>query len=114
MRTGKLGRTSSHRKALFRSLASAVILHKKVETTHTKAKAVQPFLEEMITLGKRGDLSARRQAASFLQNPKAVGILFDEIAAKYADRQGGYTRIVRTGIRRGDAAELAIIELVDA
>ncbi|MCK9221803.1 MAG: 50S ribosomal protein L17 [Limnochordia bacterium] len=114
MRTGKLGRTSSHRKALFRSLAVAVILHERVETTHTKAKAVQPFIEEMITLGKRGDLSARRQAASFLQNPKAVGLLFDEIAPRFADRQGGYTRIVKTSRRRGDAAELAIIEFVEA
>jgi large subunit ribosomal protein L17 len=114
VRTGKLGRTSSHRKALFRSLAVAVILHERVETTHTKAKAVQPFIEEMITLGKRGDLSARRQAASFLQNPKAVGLLFDEIAPRFADRQGGYTRIVKTSRRRGDAAELAIIEFVEA
>lgn len=112
MGQAKLGRTSSHRRALLRQLATEVIDHGQVTTTETKAKAVQPVIDKMISLGKRGDLHARRQAASYLTDKAAVAKLFDEIAPNYAERNGGYTRIVKIGPRRGDAAPMAIIELV--
>ncbi|HHX01072.1 MAG TPA: 50S ribosomal protein L17 [Firmicutes bacterium] len=112
MRLRKLGRTSSHRRALLRSLVTSLVLHGRIETTETKAKAVKPLADKMITLGKRGDLHARRQAAAFLMQPEAVKKLFDDIAPKYAERNGGYTRILKTGPRRGDAAPMAIIEWV--
>jgi large subunit ribosomal protein L17 len=110
----KLGRNTSHRRALLRNLVTSVIQEDRVETTVAKAKAVRPHIEKMITLGKRGDLHARRQALSFLQTDKAVSRLFDEVAKRYSDRQGGYLRIVRTGFQQGDGADKAFIELLGA
>jgi large subunit ribosomal protein L17 len=110
----KLGRNTSHRRALLRNLATSVIIEDRVETTVAKAKAVRPHVEKMITLGKRGDLHARRQALSFLQTDDAVTRLFDTVAPRYGDRQGGYLRIVRTGFQKGDGAEKAFIELLGA
>ena len=109
----KLGRDSAHRKALYANLAGALIQHGRIETTVTKAKAVKPFAEQMITLGKRGDLHARRQALAELRNRDVVSILFDDVAPRFAERPGGYSRIVRIGPRLGDAAEMAYLELVD-
>ena len=108
----KLGRTSSARRAMFRSIVTSFFEHEKIETTIIKAKEVSKLSAKMITLAKRGDLHARRQALAFLMSEDVVKKLFDEIAPKYKDRQGGYTRIYRLGPRRGDAAEMAIIELV--
>ena len=108
----KLGRNTSHRRALLRNLTTSVIVEDRVQTTLTKAKAVRPHVEKMITLGKKGDLHSRRQALSFLQTDKAVTRLFDEVAKRYSDRQGGYLRIVRTGFQKGDGAEKAFIELL--
>ncbi|HLS65827.1 MAG TPA: 50S ribosomal protein L17 [Pseudogracilibacillus sp.] len=114
----KLGRTTDARLALLRNLAADVILHERVETTEAKAKEVRSAVEKMITLGKKGDLNARRQAASFLYNKKSeedeqvLQKLFGEIAERYEDRQGGYTRIIKVGPRRGDGANIAVIELV--
>lgn len=112
MKRNKLGRTSSHRRALFRSLVTALILNGRIRTTDAKAKAIRPFADKMITLGKRGDLHARRQAAAFLREPAAVQKLFNEIAPRYAERNGGYTRVLKVDNRRGDAAPESIIELV--
>lgn len=112
MRFRKLSRTSSHRRALLRNQVTALVLHGQVKTTVPKAKSIKPLADKMITLGKRGDLAARRRAAAFLVDPAAVQKLFDEVAPKYAERNGGYTRIIKTGVRRGDAAPLAIIEWV--
>ncbi len=112
MKQNKLGRSSAQRRALFRSLVTSLILSGRIETTEAKAKAIRPFIDKMITLGKRGDLHARRQAAAFLLQPKAVQKLFDEVAPRYQERNGGYTRILKVGPRRGDAAEVSIIELV--
>lgn len=112
MKQAKLGRTSSHRRALLRHLATQIIDHGQVITTEAKAKAVRPVVEKMITLGKRGDLHARRQAAAYLTDKKIVTKLFDEVAPNYAERNGGYTRIVKIGPRRGDAAPMAVIALV--
>jgi large subunit ribosomal protein L17 len=109
----KLGRDSAHRKALYANLACALVEHGRIRTTVTKAKAVKPFAEQMITLGKRGDLSARRQAISELRSQDAVHKLFAEVAPRFAERPGGYTRIVKIGPRQGDAAEMAYLELVD-
>jgi len=108
----KLGRTSSHRKAMFRNMVTSLFEHERIVTTEQKAKELKPIAEKMITLAKRGDLHARRQALSYMQSKDVVGKLFDEIQNQFADRQGGYTRIVKTGIRQGDAAPMAIIELV--
>ncbi|MBQ1319119.1 MAG: 50S ribosomal protein L17 [Solobacterium sp.] len=116
----KFGRTADHRKAMLRNMATSVILYGKVETTEAKAKDMRTVVDELITLGKKGDLAARRQAAAFIRDGVAdektqqtvLQKLFDEIAPKYADRNGGYTRVVKTGIRRGDAAPMAYIELV--
>ena len=110
----KLGRNTSHRRALLRNLATSVILEDRIETTVAKAKAVRPHVEKMITLGKKGDLHARRQALSFLQTDGAVKRLFDTVAPRYGDRNGGYLRIVRTGFQRGDGAETAFVELLGA
>ncbi|NLM42229.1 MAG: 50S ribosomal protein L17 [Firmicutes bacterium] len=112
MRLRKLGRTSGHRKALLRNQVTSLVLHGRIETTEAKAKSIKPLADKMVTLGKRGDLAARRQAAAFLLDPAAVKKLFDEVAPRYADRNGGYTRIIKTGVRRGDAAPMAIIEWV--
>jgi large subunit ribosomal protein L17 len=109
----KLSRNSSHRKALMRNLVTELLRHGRIKTTLAKAKAMRSPAEKMITLGKRGDLHARRQALSFIQSKDVVHELFDTIAAKYAERQGGYTRILRLGQRKGDAAPIAIIELVE-
>ncbi|MDR2006079.1 MAG: 50S ribosomal protein L17 [Acidaminococcales bacterium] len=108
----KLGRNSSARRALFRGIVTSLFQHDKIETTVAKAKEISKMSAKMITLAKRGDLHARRQALAFLTSVKVVKKLFEEIAPKYKDRQGGYTRIYRLGPRRGDAAEMAIIELV--
>lgn len=116
----KLGRKADHRKALLRNMATEVIMRGKIETTEKKAMELRSVVDEMITLGKRGDLHARRQAASYLRevvvDPKTgknpVQILFDEVAPRYADRKGGYTRVTKTGYRRGDNAPMATIELV--
>ena len=109
----KLGRDSAHRKALYSNLAGALIEHGRIETTAAKAKAVKPFAEKMITLGRRGDLHARRQALSALRSNDIVHYLFAEVAPRFAERPGGYTRIVRLGPRQGDAAEMVYLELVD-
>ena len=109
----KLGRRYSHRRALFRNLVTELLRYGRITTTLPKAKAMQGFAEKMITLGKRGDLHARRQALAFVQSKDVVHKLFDTIAAQTADRNGGYTRIVKIGQRQGDGAPMAIIELVD-
>ena len=109
----KLGRDSAHRKALYANLVGSLIQHGRIRTTVTKAKAVKPFAEQMISLGKRGDLHARRQALSELRRPDVVEILFDDVAPRFAERPGGYSRIVKIGPRLGDAAEMAYLELVD-
>ncbi len=109
----KLGRDSAHRKALYANLTGALIEHGRIKTTVTKAKAVKPIAERMITLGRRGDLHARRQATSFLRSRDVVHKLFAEVAPKFADRPGGYARIVKLGPRAGDAAEMVYLELVN-
>jgi large subunit ribosomal protein L17 len=109
----KLGRNTSHRRALLRNLVTSLILEERIETTVTKAKAMRPHVEKMITLGKRGDLPARRLATSYLMTNEAVRKLW-ELAPRFGDREGGYTRIVRAGIQRGDGAEKAYIELLGA
>lgn len=117
----KLGRTSSQRKAMLRDLTTALIISERIETTETRAKELRSVVEKMITLGKRGDLHARRQAAAFIRNEvvanaetnqDALQKLFVDIAPRYAERQGGYTRIMKLGPRRGDGAPMVIIELV--
>ncbi|MGD0801603.1 MAG: 50S ribosomal protein L17 [Terracidiphilus sp.] len=110
----KLGRNTSHRRALLRNLTTSVLMEDRVETTVTKAKAVRPLVEKMITLGKKGDLASRRQALSFLMTDKAVVRLFETVAPRYDDRQGGYLRIIHTGFRKGDGGEKAFIELLGA
>jgi large subunit ribosomal protein L17 len=109
----KLGRDSAHRKALYSNLAGALIEHGRIRTTEAKAKAVKPIAEQMITLGRRGDVHARRQAISYLRSKDVVHKLFDEVAPRFADRPGGYSRIVKLGPRQGDAAEMVYLELVD-
>src|SRR5262245_30197988 len=110
----KLGRDSAHRKALYANLTGALIEHGRIKTTVTKAKAVRPIAEQMITLGRRGDLHARRQATAFLRSKDVVHKLFAEIGPQFAERPGGYTRIVRIGPRFGDAADMVYLELVDS
>jgi len=109
----KLGRDSAHRKALYSNLAGALIEHGRIKTTVTKAKAVKPIAEQMITLGRRGDLHARRQATAFLRSRDVVHKLFAEVAPRFKDRPGGYARIIKIGPRAGDAAEMAYLELVE-
>ncbi len=109
----KLGRDSAHRKALYSNLTGALIEHGRIETTEAKAKAVKPFAEKMITLGKRGDLHARRQALAALHSNDVVHHLFAEVAPRFTERPGGYTRIVKLGQRLGDAADMVYLELVD-
>ncbi|WP_062050753.1 50S ribosomal protein L17 [Bacillus sp. JCM 19034] len=121
MAYAKLGRDSAGRKALFRDLATDLIINERIETTEAKAKELRSIVEKMITLGKRGDLHARRQAAAFIRKEvaneesgqDAVQKLFSDIAPRFEDRQGGYTRILKVGPRRGDGAPMAIIELVE-
>ena len=110
--TRKLGKTTAQRKAMLRQLVTDLLENGKIETTFYRAKEVQPVVEKMITLGKKGNLAAYRRALSFITKEDVANKLFKEIAPKYADRNGGYTRVTRTGARRGDAAEVAIIELV--
>ena len=110
--TRKLGKTSEQRKALLRQQVTDLLANGKIETTFYRAKEVQPMVEKMITLGKKGNLAAYRRAMAYVTKEEVVAKLFKEIAPKYADRNGGYTRVTRTGARRGDAAEMAIIELV--
>ena len=110
--TRKLGKTSAQRKAMLRQLVTDLLENGKIETTFYRAKEVQPVVEKMITLGKKGNLAAYRKALSFITDETVANKLFKEIAPKYADRNGGYTRVTRTGARRGDAAEMAVIELV--
>ena len=109
----KLSRNASHRKALMRNLVTELLRHGRIKTTLAKAKALRSPTEKMITLGKRGDLHARRQALSYIQSKDVVHELFDTIAARYAEREGGYTRILKLGQRKGDAAPIAFIELVE-
>ena len=109
----KLQRTSSHRQAMFRNMAAALIKHEQITTTLAKAKELRPYVEKLVTLAKRGGLSNRRLAQSRLLDEAQLAKLFDVLAARYADRNGGYTRIIKAGIRASDAAPIAIIELVD-
>jgi len=109
----KLKRTHSHRKATLSALATALFLHKRIITTVAKAKEARRFAEKLITKAKRGDIHARRLVARFIKNREALKELFNEIAPRVMDRPGGYTRVVRLGYRRGDSAELAVLELVD-
>jgi large subunit ribosomal protein L17 len=109
----KLGRDASHRKALYANLAGALIEHGRIKTTAAKAKEVKPVAEQMITLGKRGGVHARRQALAFLRSQDVVHKLFSDVGPRFADRPGGYTRIIRIGPRPGDAAEMVYLELVD-
>ncbi|EAS51065.1 MAG: 50S ribosomal protein L17 [Aurantimonas coralicida] len=109
----KLNRTASHRKAMFANMVASLILHEQIVTTLPKAKELRPIVEKMITLGKRGDLHARRQAISQVRDPSVIGKLFDTLAPRYAERNGGYTRVLKAGFRRGDNAPLAVIEFVD-
>jgi large subunit ribosomal protein L17 len=110
----KLGRNTSHRRAMLRNLVTSIILLDRVETTITKCKASRPIVEKMITLGKKGTVHTRRQAAAYLMTPEAVDRLFNTVAPRYATRPGGYLRITRIGARQGDAAEMAVLELLGA
>ena len=109
----KLNRTSSHRKALFKNMAQAIIKHEQIITTLPKAKTMKPIVDKLITLAKKGSLHAKRQAYSKLRDDKMVTKLFGTLATRYADRAGGYTRVLKAGYRYGDAAAMAVIELVD-
>lgn len=109
----KLNRTSSHRKAMFANMAASLIEHEQIVTTLPKAKELRPIAEKLVTLGKRGGLHARRQAASQIQDEVQTRKLFETLAPRYADRQGGYTRIMKAGFRFGDSAPMAVIEFVD-
>ena len=109
----KLGRDSAHRKALYANLTGALIEHGRIRTTEAKAKAVKPIAEQLITLGRRGDLAARRQAIAYLRSKDVVHTLFADVAPRFADRPGGYSRIVKLGPRAGDAADMVYLELVD-
>jgi large subunit ribosomal protein L17 len=109
----KLGRVSSHRRAMLRNMATSLVLHERIETTVPKAKELRGLVDKMITLGKRGDLHARRQAASYLFDDEAVKKVFADLAGRFKERNGGYTRILKKGPRFGDGAEMAFLELVD-
>ena len=109
----QFGRNPGHRKALFRSLVTSFFEHERIETTEAKAKEMRPFTEQMISLGKKGDLHARRQALSFIRDKDVVSRLFKDIAPRFSTRNGGYTRLVKTRRRLGDGAEMAILELID-
>ncbi|MFD1326507.1 50S ribosomal protein L17 [Mycoplana ramosa] len=109
----KLNRTASHRKAMFANMAASLITHEQIVTTLPKAKEIRPIVEKLVTLGKRGDLHARRQAISQIRDVAVVSKLFDAIASRYANRNGGYLRIMKAGFRQGDNAPLAVIEFVD-
>jgi large subunit ribosomal protein L17 len=109
----KLGRTSSHRKAMLRNMVTSFLKYEKVKTTDVKAKELKKVAEKMITLGKRGDLHARRQALAFVRDPEVVGKLFSELSERYRQRTGGYTRIIKMGYRTGDNAPLSSVEFID-
>ena len=109
----KLGRDSAHRRALYSNLAGALIEHGRIRTTQAKAKAVRPIAERMITLGRRGDLHARRQAMAYLRSQEVVHKLFADVGPRFAERPGGYSRIVKIGPRQGDSADMVYLELVD-
>jgi large subunit ribosomal protein L17 len=109
----KLGRDSAHRRALYSNLAASLIEHGRIKTTEAKAKAVRPIAEQMITLGRRGDIHARRQALAYLRSQEIVHELFSEVGPRFRDRPGGYTRIVKLGPRPGDSASMVYLELVD-
>ena len=109
----KFNRTSSHRQAMFANMAAALIKHEQIKTTLPKAKDLRRVVDRLITLGKRGNLHARRQALSVLRDTKITGKLFDELAERYKERPGGYTRVLKAGFRYGDMAPMAVIELVD-
>jgi large subunit ribosomal protein L17 len=113
-KVAKLGRDASHRKAMLRNLATDLLRHERVTTTLAKAKAVRPVAERLVTLGKRDTLHARRRAARVIRDTDVLGKVFNELAPRYAERPGGYTRIMRLGSRAGDRAEMAIIEMVGA
>lgn len=106
-----LSRNSSHRKAMLRNMVTSLLKHGQIETTHARAKAIQPLAEKMITLAKRSDLHARRQALSYLQEKAVAHRLFDELKDKYLDRQGGYVRVIKKGVRKGDGAPVSIVQL---
>lgn len=109
----KLNKSSAHRRAMFGNMAASLIKHEQITTTLPKAKELKPLMDKLITLGKRGDLHARRQALAFIPEKSAVDKLFKTLNARYASRQGGYTRVLKAGFRYGDAAPMAVIELVD-
>jgi large subunit ribosomal protein L17 len=109
----KLNRTHEHRKAMFANMAASLIVHEQIVTTLPKAKDLRPIVEKLITLGKRGDLHARRQAISKVRDETCIKKLFDTLAPRYAERQGGYCRVLKAGFRRGDNAPLAVIEFVE-
>ena len=109
----KLNRTASHRKAMFANMAASLIEHEQIVTTLPKAKEIRPIVEKLVTLGKRGDLHARRQAISAIRDVKLVAKLFDTLATRYATRNGGYIRIMKAGFRAGDNAPLAVVEFVE-
>lgn len=109
----KLSRTASHKKATMRNMATALFRHERIETTEAKAKELRPYAERLITLARRGDLHARRQAARRIQDREVLGKLFDDIAPRFEGRPGGYTRVLKLGHRKGDAADMALIELVE-
>lgn len=109
----QLSRTASHRKALLRNMATSLFRHGRIETTTAKAKELRPFAERLITLAKRGDLHARRLAGSQIADKEVLHVLFADIGPRFAARPGGYTRVLKTGFRQGDGAEMALIELVD-
>jgi large subunit ribosomal protein L17 len=108
----KLGRTTSHRRSLLRNMVTSLIIEERIETTIPKAKALRPQIEKMITLGKRGDLAARRKAAAYVMTDEALRKLFDTLGPRFGDREGGYTRIIRGGWQKGDGADKAFIELL--
>jgi large subunit ribosomal protein L17 len=108
----KLGRDNKHRRSMLATLTKQVIMNERIKTTDTRAKEIRKSVDKMITLGKKKDMAAYRQALSFITREEVAKKVFDTIAPKYADRNGGYTRVTRTGVRRGDAAETAVIELV--
>ena len=108
----KLNRTAAHRKAVLRNMATSLFLHERIETTTAKAKELRPYAERLITLARRGDVHSRRLAGRKIQDRQVLGKLFDDIAPRYAERPGGYTRVLKVGNRKGDAAEMSLIELV--
>ncbi len=108
----KLGRTTSHKKAMLRNMATSILKYEKIRTTDSKAKELKRVVDKLITLGKRGDLHARRQAAAFVRDRAMVGKLFDELSTRFRNREGGYTRVIKVGCRIGDNAPVSIVELI--